>query len=93
MRIDADSFIGSLTGNSPQVLRDLLHISWKFSDPESGIRDQYVSLSTHHDGDVQISPLKVKVERPLTIPSSPLPKPIKLRESGKPHNMEDVFHH
>ncbi|XP_038057739.1 uncharacterized protein LOC119729229 [Patiria miniata] len=42
-----------------QVLRDLIHFSWKFSDPESGIKDQYVSVSTHHNGDVNIPSIKI----------------------------------
>ncbi|XP_022103295.1 uncharacterized protein LOC110986023 [Acanthaster planci] len=42
-----------------QVLRDLLHFSWKFNDPESGISDQYVSVSTHHNGDINIPPIKI----------------------------------
>ncbi|XP_022107048.1 uncharacterized protein LOC110988105 [Acanthaster planci] len=42
-----------------QVLRDLIHFSWKFIDPESGIRDQYISLRTHRNGDVSITPIKI----------------------------------
>ncbi|XP_022100380.1 uncharacterized protein LOC110984469 isoform X2 [Acanthaster planci] len=42
-----------------QVLRDVIHISWKFRDPESGIKDQYISVSTHHNGDVGIHPMKI----------------------------------
>ncbi|XP_022105050.1 uncharacterized protein LOC110986986 isoform X2 [Acanthaster planci] len=42
-----------------QILRDVIHISWKFRDPESGIKDQYVSVSTHQNGDVSIHPVKI----------------------------------
>ncbi|XP_022103276.1 uncharacterized protein LOC110986013 isoform X2 [Acanthaster planci] len=42
-----------------QLLHDVIHISWKFSDPESGIKDQYISVSTHHNGDINIPPIKI----------------------------------
>ncbi|XP_033637440.1 uncharacterized protein LOC117298344 isoform X1 [Asterias rubens] len=42
-----------------QVLCDVIRFVWKFDDPESGIKEQYVSVSTHHNGDFNIPALKV----------------------------------
>ncbi|XP_022102003.1 uncharacterized protein LOC110985345 [Acanthaster planci] len=41
------------------VFCDLIRFSWKFSDPESGVKDQFVSVSTHHSGDINIPPIKI----------------------------------
>ncbi|XP_038051300.1 uncharacterized protein LOC119724354 isoform X2 [Patiria miniata] len=53
-----DQTLGMAVRNT-QVLQDLIRFSWKFSDPESGIKDQFVSVSTHRNGDVNIHPIKI----------------------------------
>ncbi|XP_038050780.1 uncharacterized protein LOC119723938 isoform X2 [Patiria miniata] len=53
-----DQTLGMAVTNT-QVLRDLIHFSWKFNDTESGIKDQFVSVSTHRNGDVNIHPIKI----------------------------------
>ncbi|XP_038050879.1 uncharacterized protein LOC119724031 [Patiria miniata] len=42
-----------------QIMRDVIHCSWKFVDPESGIKNQFISVCTHHNGDVNIPTLEI----------------------------------
>ena len=44
-----------------QVVRDVVKMAWLFGDQESAIRRQYVSLSTHHNGDVDVEPFEVRL--------------------------------
>ncbi|XP_038071216.1 uncharacterized protein LOC119740085 [Patiria miniata] len=53
-----DETFGTAVQNT-QVLCDLIRISWLFQDPESGIKEQYLSVSTHRNGDINIPPVKV----------------------------------
>ncbi|XP_071798435.1 uncharacterized protein [Asterias amurensis] len=48
-----DGTVGIAVRNT-QVFCDVIRFAWKFDDPESGIKEQYVSVSTHHNGDVNI---------------------------------------
>ena len=45
--------------DNSQVVRDVVKMAWSFGDQESAIRRQYVSLSTHHNGDVEVEPFEV----------------------------------
>ncbi|XP_038050540.1 uncharacterized protein LOC119723761 [Patiria miniata] len=42
-----------------QITRDVIHVSWKFRDTESGIKNHFISVSTHHNGDVNIPTIKI----------------------------------
>ncbi|XP_033124572.1 uncharacterized protein LOC117122905, partial [Anneissia japonica] len=42
-----------------QVFKSLLHVTWEFADTESGVERQYLSVFTHHNGDVDIPLTKV----------------------------------
>ncbi|XP_071784665.1 uncharacterized protein [Asterias amurensis] len=53
-----DGTVGVVVRNT-QVLCDVIRFVWKFVDVESGITDQYVSVSTHHNGDVNIPTIKI----------------------------------
>ncbi|XP_022088109.1 uncharacterized protein LOC110977889 isoform X2 [Acanthaster planci] len=53
-----DKTVGVAVQNT-QVLRDVVRLSWCFRDPESGMKEQYISVSTHRNGDIDIAPVKV----------------------------------
>ncbi|XP_071964161.1 uncharacterized protein [Antedon mediterranea] len=51
--IEVSSRAGSAVP-SKQVFNSLLSVQWEFNDSESGIKRQYLSVFTHHDGDVDV---------------------------------------
>ncbi|XP_071954211.1 uncharacterized protein [Antedon mediterranea] len=45
--------------STTQVLNSVLRVNWEFDDSESGIRQQYLSVFTHNDGDVDVPLTKI----------------------------------
>ncbi|XP_070572151.1 uncharacterized protein [Ptychodera flava] len=52
-----DTTEGSIMPNT-QIWRSTLRVSWAFSDPDSQIEHHRLSISTHHQSDMSVQPVK-----------------------------------